>query len=156
MGATSPSLRAQWKALFPEDLWVQEVVFSGLRLTQSPLPFHIAPPRPRREGISAVQGGSDLLSKRATERVCNTDTPGFYSRRFVVPKPGDSWRPAIALSALNRHINAPSFKMETARGLRAAVQPNADAVSLGMKDAYLHVSGHNVRGYLRFVVEGKV
>ena len=40
--------------------------------------------------------------------------PGFYSRLFLVPKPGKNWRPVIDLSVLNGHMHIPTLKMETA------------------------------------------
>ena len=44
----------------------------------------------------------DLLHKRAIEQA--PQTPGFYSRLFVVQKDSGSWRPIIDLSALNTFI----------------------------------------------------
>jgi len=36
-----------------------------------------------------------LLQKSVIEKVQVKDSPGFYSRLFVVPKPGGQWRPII-------------------------------------------------------------
>ncbi len=56
-----------------------------------------------------------LLLKGAIE-VVSDSSPGFYSRVFMVPKVGPKkWRPVIDLSALNRFIEIPHFKMETAQ-----------------------------------------
>ena len=77
-----------------------------------------------------------LLLKRAVEEVTDPASPGFYSHLFVVPKPGGRWRPVIDLSALNRLIAAPAFRMETPRALRASVHPAEFAVSLDLTDAY--------------------
>ena len=43
----------------------------------------------------------DLLTKNAIEKVNKQDSLGFYSRLFLVPKPGNKWRPVIDLSSLN-------------------------------------------------------
>jgi len=37
----------------------------------------------------------DLLQKGVLEEVKNPNSPGFYSRIFLVPKPGNKWRPVI-------------------------------------------------------------
>ena len=50
-----------------------------------------------------------------------SENPKFwdnYSRLFLVPKPLKRWRPVINLSILNSHLNAPTFKMETAESIR--------------------------------------
>jgi len=46
----------------------------------------------------------DLLQKGALEEVKNPNSPGFYSRIFLVPKPGNKWRPVIDLKNLNRYL----------------------------------------------------
>ena len=43
----------------------------------------------------------DLLQKGAVEVVHTPESVGFYSRLFLVPKPGNRWRPVIDLSSLN-------------------------------------------------------
>ena len=48
----------------------------------------------------------DLLHKRAIEQA--PQTPGFYSRLFVVQKDSGSWRPIIDLSTLNTFIDPES------------------------------------------------
>ena len=48
----------------------------------------------------------DLLHKRAIEQT--PQTPGFYSRLFVVQKDSGSWRPIIDLSTLNTFIDPES------------------------------------------------
>ena len=59
----------------------------------------------------------DLLYKRAIEQA--PQTPGFYSRLFVVQKDSGSWQPIIDLSTLNTFIDPESrrylrFTMERA------------------------------------------
>ena len=43
----------------------------------------------------------NLLTKNAIEKVNREDSLGLYSRLFLVPKPGNRWRPVIDLSSLN-------------------------------------------------------
>ena len=52
----------------------------------------------------------DLLQKGAIEVVHTPDSLGFYSRLFLVPKPGNRWRPVIDLSTLNKFLAIPKFQ----------------------------------------------
>ena len=98
-----------------------------------------------------------LLEKGAVERVSNPDSPGFYSRLFLVPKKNGAWRPIIDLSTLNSFIDVQSFKMETTSSIRASIQPGDWAVSLDLTDAYFHVPIHpKSRKYLRFCAGNEV
>ena len=145
------------------DPWVQTVVTEGLRISfSSPPPLTRSPqwisvPRAPARAAALRAEVQALLLKRAVEEVTDPASPGFYSHLFVVPKPGGRWRPVIDLSALNRLIAAPAFRMETPRALRASVHPAEFAVSLDLTDAYLHVPMHrSTRRYLRFAIDGKV
>jgi hypothetical protein len=98
-----------------------------------------------------------LLEKGAVERVSNPDTPGFYSRLFLVPKKNGTWRPIIDLSTLNSFIDVQSFKMETTSSIRASIQPGDWAVSMDLTDAYFHVPIHpKSRKFLRFCAGNEV
>ena len=99
----------------------------------------------------------NLLNKRAVERVQNPETPGFYSRIFLVPKRNGKFRLILDLSLLNRYIEKQAFKMETVKSVRQAMRLNDWAVSIDLTDAYLHVPIHRQsRKYLRFVHEDQV
>ena len=99
----------------------------------------------------------NLLNKRAVERVQNPETPGFYSRIFLVPKKTGKFRLILDLSLLNRYIEKQAFKMETVKSVRQAMRLNDWAVSIDLTDAYLHVPIHRQsRKYLRFVHEDQV
>jgi hypothetical protein len=91
------------------------------------------------------------------EKVQETQSPGFYSRFFVVPKkaPGE-WRAVLDLMALNQYIPAAKFKMETAESIRRDLNPREWTTSIDLKDAYMHVPIRpSFRKYLRFVVAGQ-
>ena len=61
------------------------------------------------------------------------------------------------LCALNHSVYTETFKMETQRKVRKAVQLNDWAFSLDLTDAYLHIPiHHRSRKYLRFTFRGRV
>ena len=113
--------------------------------------------RTRNSRLDLQQAVDALLMKGAIERVTNVRSLGFYSRLFLVPKKTGDLRPVIDLSTLNRHMVVPHFKMETQGSVRSAIRSQEWAVSIDIRDAYLHVPMHQaVRKYLRFVVNKKV
>ncbi|XP_066946938.1 uncharacterized protein [Macrobrachium rosenbergii] len=90
-----------------------------------------------------------LLEKGALEPA--PSSPGFYSRIFVAPKSGGSWRPIIDLSSLNRFIISPKFHMETSQLVLRSVRRDDWMISVDLKDAYLQVPVHpESRKFLRF------
>ena len=98
-----------------------------------------------REAIEA------LLRKQAIEKVENIQSPGFYSRLFLVPKASGGWRPVIDLSVLNSFLDVPSFKMETPESIRNELNMGEWTTSIDLTDAYLHIPVHpRYRKYLRF------
>ena len=85
------------------------------------------------------------------------ECPGYYSRIFLVPKKNGKLRLIIDLSVLNHFIFTQTFKMETQRKVKDAIQLNNWAFSLDLTDAYLHVPIHpQSRKYLRFTLGGRV
>ena len=117
VGARLALFHHHWMDLSP-DPWAQSVVEEDLRITfTSPPPLTRTPQWIRVPSDSARAAALRAkvqapLSKSAVEEVCDPSSPGYYSHLFVVPKPGDRWRPVIDLSALNRLVVAPHFRME--------------------------------------------
>ena len=110
-------------------------------------------PRAFRQGDPAILDPlvEDLVTKQAIEEVPLPRGPGFYSHVFAVEKSSGGHRLVINLRELNRHLNVPSFRMETNRSVLAALHASRWAVSLDLKDAYNHVLVHpKARPYLRF------
>lgn len=94
-----------------------------------------------------------LREKQAIERA--PSSPGFYGRLFLVPKKTGGFRPVFNLRPLNHFIQKESFKMATIRTVAAAIRPGDFAVSLDLKDAYLHIPIHKLhRKFLRFTFKG--
>lgn len=140
------------------DNWVRSVIHKGYTLTfQRPPPLCRYPLNLTKTHAGISTALQELLEKRAVERVTDLNSPGFYSRLFLVPKKDGSLRPIIDLSALNSFLEVPSFKMETVSSIRLSIQPGDWAVSLDLSDAYFHVPIHpSSRKYLRFCADNQV
>jgi hypothetical protein len=96
-----------------------------------------------------------LVSKRAIEEV--TQHKGFYSLIFLVPKKSGGWRPVFDLSSLNRFLVIPRFKMESALSIQRSLRSDKWAISIDVKDAYLHVPVHkSSRKFLKVAFRDKV
>ena len=90
-----------------------------------------------------------LVLKGAVEPA--PQSPGFYSRMFIVMKTSGVWRPIIDLSRFNRFVVGTKFRMETVQSVLASVRQGDWMVSLDLKDAYLQVPVHpESRRFLRF------
>ena len=130
------------------------------------IPFDRRPPLSKRplslpayspqsiKGVALTQELQTLLRKGAVEPA--SQSPGFYSRLFLVQKASGSWRPIIDLSTLNDYITSSHFHMETPQSVLRFIRPGDWMISLDLQDAYLQVRvHHDSRRYLRFVVAGK-
>ena len=147
------------------DLGASSWIVSGLRKgfrikfhsqpLLSPVPIPFPPPGNIRKRVALEKEIASMISKQAVEPA--PEGPGYYSRIFVVPKATGGWRPIIDLSSLNKFLLVPTFSMETAESIRAAIPPDSWVASLDLKDAYFHVPVHpSVRKYLRFAYQNRV
>ena len=149
---------AQNWAEITDDKWVLSVVRKGYRILflkhpillpdlvffQQPLSQHL------EEEVAS------LLSKGAVEEII-PECPRYYSRIFLIPKKNGKLRLIIDLSVLNHFVYTETFKMETQRKVKDAIQLNDWAFSLDLTDAYLHVPIHpRSCKYLRFTLGGQV
>ena len=143
------------------DAWVVEVLRVSYRI-----PFDRQPPLSERplslptyspqsiKGVVLTQELQHLLQKGAVEPA--PQSPGFYSRLFLVQKASGSWRPIIDLSTLNGYVISSHFHMETPKSVLRSIRPGDWMVSLDLQDAYLQVPVYrDSRRYLRFVVKGR-
>ena len=143
------------------DAWVVEVLRVGYRI-----PFDRRPPLSERplslpayspqsiKGVALTQELQTLLRKGAVEPA--PQSPGFYSRLFLVQKASGSCCPIIDLSTLNDYVTSSHFHMETPQSVLRSIRPGDWMVSLDLQDAYLQVPvHHDSRRYLRFVVGGR-
>jgi hypothetical protein len=140
--------------------WVTEVLRWGYQpefwerppLTTEPRSF---PDRHRHTILS--EEIAKMLAKGALEEVLDKHSPGFYSRLFVVPKPGGKWRPVIDLKALNWYVKVPRFSMESLQSIWGALLPGNFAISVDLQDAYFHVPVRpSFRKYLRITHGNRV
>ena len=89
-----------------DNKWVLSIVRHGFRIPFSKiLPLSSVPIRMSKSSSPFIREEiENLLNKRAVERVQNPETPGFYSRIFLVPKKNGKIPLIIGLSLLNRYI----------------------------------------------------
>ena len=100
---------------------------------------------------------TELLKKRAVERVRNPGNSRFLFPAIPVPKKNGKLRPVVDLSLLNQYINKHHFKMETVKSVRQSIMANDWAISIDLTDAYLHVPIHPIsRKYLWFIFKHQV
>jgi ribonuclease HI len=99
----------------------------------------------------------ELVDKGVLEEVENHQSPGFYGRLFLRPKPDGSWRKIIDLSGLNDYICNPSFRMETVMGVQSGLRRGMWAASIDLTDAYYHVPIRtSFRKFFRVALMGRV
>ena len=158
MGGRLAHFAEKWEEI-TDNKWVLSIVRNGFRIPFIKIPPLSSVPIRMSQSSSLFlrEEIENLLNKRAVERVQNPETPGFYSRIFLVPKKNGKFRLILDLSLLNRYIEKQAFKMETVKSVRQAMRLNDWAVSIDLTDAYLHVQIHRQsRKYLRFVHEDQV
>ena len=116
----------------------------------NPSPCH---PIPRLPTGEKLWSRSFKISTNKIEQA--PQTPGFYSRLFVVQKDSGAWRPIIDLSTLNTYIASQHFHMETPQSVLRSIRQGDWMISLDLQDAYLQVPVHpESRRYLRFTMGG--
>ena len=108
--------------------WIVEALRVGYRI-----PFNRRPPLFERplslpaysrhsiKGVALTQELQTLLRKGAVEPA--PQSPGFYSRLFLVRKASGSWRPIIDLSSLNDCVTSSHFFMETPQSVLRSIRP---------------------------------
>ena len=105
-------------------------------------------------GVALTQELQTLLRQGAVAPA--PQSPGFYSRLFLVQEASGSWRPIIDLSTLYDYVTSSHLHMEIPQSVLRSIRPGDWMVSLDLQDAYLQVPvPHDSRRYLRFVVGGR-
>lgn len=142
-----------WKRI-TNDKWALKIIQEGLHLQFKSLPADsgtrttIIVDSKKQQFIS--EEVQSLLEKNAIEPVPSDQIgQGFYSTFFLVPKKDGGFRPILNLRVLNTYLDVPHFKMETLRNIVRAIDPRDWALSLDLKDAYLHMCPAHLK-FLRF------
>ena len=147
---------AQSWAEITDDKWVLSLVRKGYRIpflerpNLSPNPIFFQQPLSQHHEEEVAS----LLSKGAVMEII-PKCPGYYSRIFLVPKKNGKLRLIIDLSVLNHFVYTQTFKMETQRKVKDAVQLNDWAFSLDLTDAYLHIPIHHGSGKYLIIHVGR-
>ena len=154
-----PSCFDNWSKVV-SNTWVLNVVKDGYKIPLRTIPKQArAPTNPSVSGSALDvlnKEADDLLAKQAVTKV-KPVYGEFVSSYFAVPKPHriDQWRPILNLKVFNYNVKKYKFSMETARHVRDWIRPGYYAISMDIRDAYLHISVNpGSRKFLRFVWRG--
>ena len=128
---------AQDWAKITDDKWVLSVIRDGYRIPFLERPILSSNPVFFQQPLSQhlEKEVASLLSNGAVEEII-PECPGHYSRIFLVPKKNGKLRLIIDLSVFNHFVYMQTFKMETQRKVKDAVQLNDWAFSFDLTDAY--------------------
>jgi ribonuclease HI len=107
--------------------------------------------------LALVNSVQELLDKGVLEEIFQQNSPGYYGRLFLRPKPDGTWRKIIDLSGLNDFILNPSFRMETVMSVQSSLRKGMWVASVDLTDAYYHVPiRKSYRKFLRVALLGRV
>ena len=143
------------KLLIIKDTVVLKILEEGYKLAEG---------KTRTEKVKIASFGEiveKLLEKNIIEEVKNPQSPGYYSRLFLVPKmEQNKWRCILVLHHLNNNfILEERFKMETGwmDTNREELCKGEYGTSLDFTNAYFHIPIHkSYRNFMRFCIMGNV
>ena len=140
--ARLPHFLSQWLKITQDPVIIAIVRGYQIDFITKPWQKHIPKTLLVGEKIPLMQQEIDKLIKKGGHSPLDFSPTGFYSRLFLVPKKGGSFRPVIDLSQLNKFIANEHFQMENLMCIKHLLNPNEYMVKLDLKDAYLTVSVH--------------
>ena len=148
-----------WRGI-TQDVFVLSVVSHGFQISFTPdFPGVIrkatVTPRDPKALLSIQSEIKDLISKSAIVQV--NDFPNLcLSPIFVIPKSSGDLRVILNLKQINLFIPPQRFRMETLNLILPQLSPLDWAVTIDLKDAYLHVPIHpDSQRYLGFSFQGQ-
>ena len=107
-----------------------------------PVQFSIPVTSPNQVNADLIDSAvENLLTKGAIAEIPPPPLirEGFFSRSFLVPKKGGTFRPVIHLSFLTKFVENSHFQMESIHCLKSLLQKGDYMTTLDLKDAYLSV-----------------
>ena len=123
------------------DPWVLSTISNGLQIDFLSVPFQSFPPLMIRmaEEMEKVcdEEVVSLLEKKAIEETSDSD--GFFSALFVIPKKAGGYRPIVNLKALNNFVAYSHFNMEGLEAVKQLLEPGDFMTKIDLKDAYLFI-----------------
>ena len=149
-----------WRNIDP-DQWVLDLVTNGYKLEFTSRPprvqIRLTPlPADKARRNALLEEVKALLGKRAIYHIKPPYQSGFWSTFFLAPKKTGDWRPILNLKPLNAYIKPKKFRMETLNTVLKSPIKGMWAVSIDLKDAYLHIPIHqDHHRWLRFKVNGQ-
>jgi hypothetical protein len=144
------------------DGWVTRVVSLGYKLEFTQNPPHQSftkqtiLPKDRVQRAVLLEEVEKLLGKRAIYKIFPPFQTGFWATFFLAPKKTGDWRPIINLMPLNLYIRPKRFRMESLSTVMKTFMLDHWAVTIDLKDAYLHIPIHiSHHRWLRFMIAGQ-
>ena len=136
---------AQWQA-FTRDHFILSVVRQGFQISvQNNFPGVLreitVPPRDQEAHLAICKEIRELILKQAIVQI--DDFPLLcLSPIFMIPKKSGDLRVILNLKKINVFISVQHFRMETLNVILPNLRHQDWAVSIDLKDAYLHVPVH--------------
>ena len=140
------------------DAVAKRIMCKGLKLYFRSKPRLLSkPPKrlvpSRRKSKQLTQFIPDLLHTNTIREIKKPFPPMFYSRLFSRPKKDGSLRPIIDLSALNRHLVVPKFRMQTVASIKMSLCKPQWACTADVTKAFNHVPiNHRFHKYFAFLI----
>ena len=98
----------------------------------------------------------EALVRNNQARVVSTESPGFYSPSFLIPKKDGKMRLISDLRRLNKHVFHERMKMPTLKSILDNLQKNHLMATFDIKDGYFNVPiAEESRRFFRFIVGRK-
>ena len=149
--------RRAWRALPDLPGFVRRWLAVGFRIPlggRKPPAIHLLNRPLSPEHISFVHGEVHQLLSMGAISPCST-RPRVVSPLGVVPKKEGKLRLILDLTALNRYVRAPPFRMEDMRAVAAMTQPGDLGATVDLQDGYFHLQvRHQDRELLGFEWDG--
>ncbi len=131
-----------WCAI-TNDPWILESVAGSVRLEFNSNPTQFTVPRNAvMESDQEALCNEEVRMLLGKGAIKETDSAGFISGIFLIPKKSGGFRPIINLKKLNCFIVYRHFKMEGVSTVKQLIRKGDFMAKLDLKDAYLTIPVH--------------